>query len=69
MERVGPPGTRPARGPLACVNEDPLNVQSTGLVLGPDGRIVVRVYSSGAIGRLVPEDVIGVIDYEREHAR
>jgi hypothetical protein len=29
---------------------------------------VVSVYSSGAIGRLVPEDVIGLIRYLREHA-
>jgi hypothetical protein len=26
------------------------------------------VYSSGAIGRLVPEDVIGLVGYLREHA-
>jgi hypothetical protein len=26
------------------------------------------VYSSGAIGRLVPEDVTGLIRYVREHA-
>jgi hypothetical protein len=26
------------------------------------------VYSSGAIGRLVPEDVIGLVRYLREHA-
>lgn len=52
----------------AFVNENPSYVQSTGFVLDPDGRIVVSVYSSGAIGRLVPEDVIGLIRYEREHA-
>jgi hypothetical protein len=26
------------------------------------------VYSSGAIGRLVPEDAIGLVRYMREHA-
>jgi alkyl hydroperoxide reductase subunit AhpC len=31
------------------------------------GRVIVSVYSSGAIGRLVPEDVIGLIKYVREH--
>ncbi len=36
-------------------------MQSTGFVLDPAGRIVVSVYSSGAIGRLVPQDVIGLI--------
>jgi hypothetical protein len=30
--------------------------------------VIVNVYSSGAIGRLVPEDVIGVVGYLREHA-
>jgi hypothetical protein len=33
----------------------------------PEGRVIVSVYSSGAIGRLVPEDVIGLIKYVREH--
>ena len=52
----------------AFVNDDPVYLQSTGFVLDPGGRIVVSVYSSGAIGRLVPEDVIGLIRYLREHA-
>ena len=43
-------------------------LQSTGFVLDPAGRVVVSVYSSGAIGRLVPDDVIGLIRYMREHA-
>jgi peroxiredoxin len=57
-----------ARATGAFVNDDPLFVQSTGFVLDPAGRVVVSVYSSGAIGRLVPEDVIGLIRYLREHA-
>jgi peroxiredoxin len=57
-----------ARATGAFVNEDPLYVQSTGFVLDPAGRVVVSVYSSGAIGRLVPEDVVGLIRYLREHA-
>ena len=52
----------------AFVNNDPMYLQSTGFVLDPRGRVVVSVYSSGAIGRLVPEDVIGLIRYLREHA-
>jgi peroxiredoxin len=52
----------------AFVNPDPVYLQSTGFVLGPAGRVVVSVYSSGAIGRLVPEDVIGLVRYLREHA-
>src|SRR5271168_1033943 len=52
----------------AFVNDEPTFLQSTGFVLDPNGRVVVSVYSSGAIGRLVPEDVVGMIRYLREHA-
>jgi peroxiredoxin len=52
----------------AFINEDPLFLQSTGFVLNPAGRIAVSVYSSGAIGRLVPDDVAGLIGYLRQHA-
>ncbi|MBC7594581.1 MAG: peroxiredoxin family protein [Kineosporiaceae bacterium] len=43
------------------VNDDPHHLQSTGFVLAPDGSVVIAVYSSGAIGRLVPEDVAGLV--------
>jgi len=52
----------------AFVNDDPTFLQSTGFVLDPNGRVVISVYSSGAIGRLVPDDVVGLIRYLREHA-
>jgi peroxiredoxin len=52
----------------AFVNPDPVFLQSTGFVLDPAGKVVVSVYSSGAIGRLVPEDVVGLVRYLREHA-
>jgi peroxiredoxin len=52
----------------AFVNPDPLYLQSSGFVLDPKGNVVVSVYSSGAIGRLVPEDVIGLVRYLREHS-
>ncbi len=52
----------------AFVNPDPLYMQSSGFVLDPKGNVVVSVYSSGAIGRLVPEDVIGLVRYLREHS-
>jgi peroxiredoxin len=42
-------------------------LQSTGFVLDPAGKVVLSVYSSGAIGRLVPQDVIGMIRYLRDH--
>ena len=47
----------------AFVNADPVHLQSTGFVLDPDGNVVVSVYSSGAIGRLVPDDVAGLVNY------
>jgi peroxiredoxin len=51
----------------AFVNPDPVFLQSTGFVLDPAGQVVVSVYSSGAIGRLVPDDVIGLVRYLRQH--
>ena len=51
----------------AFVNDDPLYLQSTGFVLDPQGNVIVSVYSSGAIGRLVPEDVAGLVRYVRQH--
>jgi len=51
----------------AFVNRDPVYLQSTGFVLDPAGNVVVSVYSSGAIGRLVPDDVVGLVRYLREH--
>ena len=38
-----------------------------GFVLDPAGKVVVSVYSSGAIGRLMPDDVAGLLRYVREH--
>jgi peroxiredoxin len=52
----------------AFVNPDPVYLQSTGFVLDPAGNVIVSVYSSSAIGRLVPDDVIGLVRYLREHS-
>jgi hypothetical protein len=52
----------------AFVNPDPVYLQSTGFVLNPDGTVLISVYSSSAIGRLVPEDVVGLVRYAHEHA-
>jgi peroxiredoxin len=52
----------------AFMNSDPTYLQSTGFVLDPDGRVVVSVYSSGAVGRLVPDDVLGLVRYHRAHS-
>ena len=51
----------------AYVNEDPRYLQSTGFVLAPDGTVMTAVYSSGAIGRLLPEDVLGLVRYVKDH--
>jgi peroxiredoxin len=56
-----------ARVTGAFVNPEPVFLQSTGFVLDPAGKVVVSVYSSGAIGRLVPEDVLGLVRYLKEH--
>ena len=53
----------------ALVNPDAGYIESTGFVVGPGGKVLVSVYSSNAIGRLVPDDVIGFIRYVREHER
>lgn len=52
----------------AYVNDDPRYLQSTGFVLAPDSRVITAVYSSGAIGRLVPDDVVGLVGYLKEHS-
>jgi peroxiredoxin len=51
----------------AFVNPDPAYLQSTGFVLDTAGHVIVSVYSSGAIGRLVPDDVVGLVRYLRQH--
>ncbi|HEX5378477.1 MAG TPA: peroxiredoxin family protein [Phenylobacterium sp.] len=47
----------------ASFNDDPRFLQSTGFVLDPDGRVITAVYSTGAIGRLMPDDVAGFVRY------
>lgn len=49
----------------AYTNGDPHFLQSTGFVLAPDGTVVTAVYSSGAIGRLAVDDVIGLVQYAK----
>ncbi len=49
-----------------CFYEDRREIlHSTGWVLRPDGRIMVGVYSSGPIGRLVWQDVVGLVQFAR----
>src|SRR5262245_24842921 len=51
----------------AYVAENSAYLQSTGFVLDPGGRILTAVYSSEAIGRLVPDDVLGLVRYVEAH--
>ncbi len=50
----------------AFTNDDPILLQSTGFVSGPEGRVLTAVYYNGAIGRLVPDDVLGLIDVKAQ---
>jgi peroxiredoxin len=52
----------------AYTNPDPPYLQSTGFVLAPEGTVVTAVYSSGAIGRLVADDVAGLVRYVVSHS-
>lgn len=52
----------------AYINDSPRYLQSTGFLLDPEGRVLNAVYSSGPIGRLVAEDVIGMVAYLKAHA-
>ena len=52
----------------AYTNELPRYLQATGFLLAPDGKILNAVYSSGPLGRLVAEDVIGMVAYLKSKA-
>ena len=58
-----------ARATGAFVTPGPPHLQSTGFAPDPGGRVIVSVYSSGAIGRLIPQDVAGLAGYHREHTQ
>jgi hypothetical protein len=46
----------------AYTNESLHYLQTTGFLLAPDGKILKATYSSDQIGRLVAEDVIGIVN-------
>jgi peroxiredoxin len=52
----------------AYTNQSPRYLQTTGFLLTPDGKVANAVYSSGPIGRLVAEDVIGMVTYLKSKA-
>ena len=51
----------------AFVNPAPVYLQSTGFVLDPAGKVVVSVYSSGAMAGWSPT-LAGLVRHVREHA-
>jgi len=53
----------------AFVNDNPVCLQATGFVLNPEGRIVTAVYSTRAIGRLTPDDVLNFVRHLRSSAK
>ncbi len=44
-------------------------LHATGFVIRPDRRIAVAQYSSGPIGRLVWQDVLGLVQFYKKPAR
>ena len=46
-----------------------ISTRRTGFLLAPDGKILNAVYSSGPIGRLVAEDVVGMVAYLKSKAK
>ena len=53
----------------AYVSADHRYLQSSGFVLDPQGRIVTAVYSTRAIGRLMPDDVLGFVRHLKSLAK
>ena len=43
--------------------------QATGFVVKPDRTIVVSQYSSGPIGRLVWQDILGLVQFYKKQAK
>ncbi len=51
------------------INEEPLFLHPSGFILRPDGTIVLLVQSSGAIGRLVANDTVGLIQHYQKQGK
>jgi peroxiredoxin len=50
----------------AFVNEKPCSLQATGFILDPEGRVITAVYSTRAIGRLMPDDVLNFVRHYKK---
>ncbi len=55
---------------LGAFYEERRNIlQATGFVLKPDTTIAVSQYSSGPIGRLVWQDILGLVQFYKKSAK
>lgn len=55
---------------LGCFYDPERGVlHATGFVIRPDRRVAVAQYSSGPIGRLVWQDVVGLVQFYKNQAR
>lgn len=50
---------------MSYTNDAHRSLESSNFIVRPDGTIELAVYSSGPIGRLVPEDVIDIVSRRR----
>jgi peroxiredoxin len=53
----------------AFYEKDRKFIQPTGFLIRPDKTIEVAAYSSGPIGRFVPQDVLGLVRFYKSRAR
>lgn len=44
-------------------------LQAAGFLLGPDGRLVAALYSTGAVGRYTAAELLRLIDYVEKNPR
>lgn len=49
----------------AFVTLEPPQLQSTGFVIDPNGRVSLSLYSCGAVGQLLPDDVLELVREDR----
>jgi peroxiredoxin len=62
---LDPEATARAIGCYAGTYEGRPHIQPAAFVLGPDGRIVHAVYSSGKVGRLTSSDALTIVKDRR----
>ncbi len=48
------------------INKEHSSLESSNFILRPDGTIEIAIYSSGSIGRLLPEDALDIVLKRRE---